>query len=182
MNTRLKYFSFILLLMCSMNTFSQDWQPRVVYWFKCNIAKQRNNKTMSYGFIIRPGGDFIFSGSVDDFSEDLWAEYRNRKLIIGPFWDTDMAQLALETYRNKYRKVDKIINKNKITVYWFSADVIPKRGYLAISINNPSIFSGIVDEFSSEIENRTDENSILVGPFQNEKAAQLALNQIKRLR
>ena len=182
MHTRLKYSIFIFILVCSRSVFSQDWQPRVVYWFKCNIAKQRNNKTKSYEFIVRPGGDFIFSGSVDEFSEDLWAEYRNRKLVIGPFWDTDMAQLALETYRNKFRKVDKIISKNNETVFWFSADVIPKRGYLAISVSNPSIFSGIINEFSSEIKNRTDENSILVGPFQNEKAAQLALNQMKRLR
>jgi len=182
MNARLKFFSSILLILCSLGVSSQDWQPRVVYWFKCNIAKQRNNKTKSYEFIVRPAGDFIFSGSVDIFSEDLWAEYRNRKFIIGPFWDMDMAQLALETYRNKYRKVDKIISNTNSTVYWFSADVIPKRGYLAISVSNPSIFSGIIDEFSSEIENRTDDKSILVGPFQNEKAAQLALKQMKRLR
>ncbi len=176
-------YLFCLILLAPVHLFAQNnWSPRVVYWYKCNVAKQRNPSSKNYEYTIRPGGDFIFSGSVDEFDEALWSEYRKRRMVIGPFWDIEMAGLSIETYRNKFRrtpKMDEDINKE---VFWYFIFIKQKRGYAEWKIKSETVFSGSLESFNAAIKIGSDDESVMIGPFLNEKAAQVSISHFSKLR
>jgi hypothetical protein len=141
-------------------------KPPIVYWFYAAVTFKVNSKTKDIMYIVRPSGTQVYYAGEIDFVRNLWDEGRNKRLTVGPFWDEDQANLALNIYQVYARtyNLKYPYEPNKV-VYWFYIQIEEKRAGFRWKTTEAGIASGNIDEFRLSLKNGSDVGLLAIGPF-----------------
>jgi len=141
-------------------------RPDLVYWYFINVTIRPNTKKKTEMYFIKLTRVFVNEGDEKGFTKSLWSEIKEQKLAIGPFWDYNQAQLAMEFYNVVSRKkTPRIPYDADATVYWYYISIDVKRtGYKLHSVQG-RISEGNIEQFASALSSGLEQGMLAIGPF-----------------
>lgn len=141
-------------------------RPDLVYWYFINVTIRPNPKKKTDSYYIKLTRVFVNEGDEKGFTKSLWSEIKDQKLAIGPFWDYNQAQLAMEFYNVVSRKKPpRIPYDADATVYWYYLTIETKRGGYKLNALQGKISEGNIEQFASALASGLEQGMLAVGPF-----------------
>jgi hypothetical protein len=141
-------------------------KPPIVYWGFTSVTFRLNTKTRDIMYFVKPTSTRIYFGDEIAFVRNLWDEGRNKRLTLGPYWDEQQANLAMNIYQ-MYSRISplKIAYDPDRVVYWFYINLEEKRAGFRWKTTEAGISSGNIDEFRLNLKNGTEVGLLAIGPF-----------------